>query len=136
MSLGKDPEWRWPSLHWLPARVRCRHAGCHIMCGHCFRCYPAQPGLLFRGRRMSEAAGAATNSAGEDGTFCDYFARQLASKLGYQQGTVPEAVSLLAACDVVLTQHDGCPFTITCLIDREKNPDRTFDVPKQELQAI
>ena len=56
-------------------------------------------------------------------TFCDYLAKQFVAKKGFAVGTVPEAESLDAVSDIVLTSH-GTPFTILCLIDREAHPGR------------
>lgn len=69
-------------------------------------------------------------------TFCRYLARQFVAKKGFSVGTVPEADRLIASSDIVLTQNHSAPFTILCLIDHEANPDRTFDLPLQELEAI
>jgi rhomboid protease GluP len=69
-------------------------------------------------------------------TFCTYLAKQFVSKKGFGVDTVPEAQALVGASDVVLTLHSGVPFTILCLIDRETNPDRMFDLPLSELEAI
>lgn len=69
-------------------------------------------------------------------TFCNYLARQFVSKKGFGLGTVPEAQKLVAASDTVLTLYDGVPFTVLCLIDRDANPGKTFDLPLSELQAI
>ena len=69
-------------------------------------------------------------------TFCRYLARQFVAKKGFSVGTVPEADRLIASSDIVLTQNHSAPFTILCLVDREANPDRTFDLPLQELEAI
>jgi rhomboid protease GluP len=69
-------------------------------------------------------------------TFCNYLAKQFVSKKGFSVGAVPEAQQLIGASDVVLTLHHGVPFTILCLIDREANPGKTFDLPLSELEAI
>jgi hypothetical protein len=68
-------------------------------------------------------------------TFCSYLAKQFVAKKGFAVGTVPEAESLGAASDIVLTSH-GTPFTILCLIDREAHPGKEFDLPMPDLKNI
>ncbi|HTO66302.1 MAG TPA: rhomboid family intramembrane serine protease [Bradyrhizobium sp.] len=68
--------------------------------------------------------------------FCRYLARQFCARQGFTVGTVPEAAGLIGASDIVLTSNGGLPLTILCLIDREANPDRTFDLPGAELERI
>lgn len=72
-----------------------------------------------------------------ENTFCSYLAEQFISKKGFVAGTVPEAQGLVAASDMVLTQHSvGTPFTILCLVDRESHPGKGFDLPMSELESI
>jgi rhomboid protease GluP len=68
-------------------------------------------------------------------TFCSYLAKQFVAKKGFAVGTVPEAESLGAVSDIVLTSH-GTPFTILCLIDREAHPGKEFDLPMPDLKNI
>jgi rhomboid protease GluP len=84
----------------------------------------------------------ADESAATDSS-CSYLAKQFVAKHGFTAGTVLEAEALVAASDIVLTLHngaatlyEGAPFTILCLIDREANPDRTFDLSLEELERI
>jgi rhomboid protease GluP len=69
-------------------------------------------------------------------TFANYLAKQFVSKMGFVIGTVPEAERLAAVSDIILTLHDGFPFTIVCLIDREVHPGKRFGLSIDELEAI
>ncbi len=69
-------------------------------------------------------------------TFATYLAKQFVSKKGYLPGTVPEAERLTAASDIILTLHDGVPFTIVCLIDREAHPGKRFTISTDDLETI
>ena len=73
---------------------------------------------------------------GQAETSCRYLARQFVARKGFTVGTVPEAEKLIAASDIVLTQNCDAPFSILCLIDREANPIRTFDLSPPELESI
>ncbi len=84
----------------------------------------------------SPAASAAPVDHQPPETFCQFLARTF-STTGFATGSVPEADALVAASDIVLTQNDvGSPFTILCLIDREADPERTFDLPLGRLEQI
>jgi len=87
---------------------------------------------------FSPSAAASPDPAdqGQAETFCRYLARQFVARKGFAVGTVPEAERLIAASDIVLTQNSDGPFTILCLIDREANPIRTFDLSLAELESI
>jgi rhomboid protease GluP len=69
-------------------------------------------------------------------TFCVYLAKQFIANRGFTAGTVPEAEELVAHSDIVLSRHDGYALTIACMIDRETNPDRTFDLSPQTVEEI
>src|SRR4051794_33377112 len=84
----------------------------------------------------SSASPPAPTEGGPAETFCRYLARQFVAMKGFAVGTVPEAERLIAASDIVLTQNHDSPFTILCLIDREANPARTFDLSLPELESI
>ena len=84
----------------------------------------------------SAAAPPPPTDQGPAETFCHYLARQFVANKGFGLGTVPEAEKLIAASDIVLTQNRDAPFTILCLIDREANPARTFELSLPELEII
>lgn len=72
-----------------------------------------------------------------NGTFAVYLANYYINREGFVAGTAPEVAALAAACDFVLTRMDG--FTavrIMCIVDREAYPEKTFSLPKLELDAI
>ena len=69
-------------------------------------------------------------------TFCTYLAKQLIAKKSFSIGTVPEAAELADHCDIILTRHDGYALTIACLVDREANLDKTFDLSPDAVEAI
>jgi len=69
-------------------------------------------------------------------TFATYLAKHYVARKGFRPGTVPEAEALLQACDLVLTQSDGITFQVVCIVDREKNPQKTFAMPVEALRAI
>jgi rhomboid protease GluP len=82
------------------------------------------------------ASDADSTDQGPAETFCRYLARQFVANKGFGLGTVPEAEKLIAASDIVLTQNRDTPFTILCLIDREADPARTFELSLPELEII
>lgn len=69
-------------------------------------------------------------------TFCTYLARQLVAKQGYSVGVVAEAAPLAENCDIALMHHDGYSLTLVCLIDRETNPGKTFDLTPEAVGDI
>ena len=69
-------------------------------------------------------------------TFCTYLARQLIAKQGYAIGLVDEAAPLAENCDIALMHHDGYSLTLVCLIDRETNPGKTFDLTPEAVSDI
>jgi rhomboid protease GluP len=69
-------------------------------------------------------------------TFCTYLARQLVAKQGYSIGVVAEAAPLADNCDIPLMHHDGYSLTLVCLIDRETNPGKTFDLTPEAVSDI
>lgn len=69
-------------------------------------------------------------------TFCTYLARQLIGKRGCSQDVYPEAAPLAAHCDILLSSSDGYSIGLTCLVDREAHPDKTFDMSPDEVKAI
>ncbi|HKA72276.1 MAG TPA: rhomboid family intramembrane serine protease [Xanthobacteraceae bacterium] len=80
-------------------------------------------------------ASADTDAPAPD-TFCAYLAKQLIAKQGFDIGTVSEAAELAAHCDVILSRHDGYTLTIACLVDREANPGKTFDLSPDAVEAV
>lgn len=69
-------------------------------------------------------------------TFCTYLARQFVAKQGYSVGLVVEAAPLAENCDIALMHHDGYSLTLTCLVDRETNPGKTFDLTPEVVNDI
>jgi len=69
-------------------------------------------------------------------SFAAYLARFYVAKKGYAIGTVPEAAGLADSCDTILTCTDGYALKIVCIIDRETNPDRRFEVPRSHIELI
>ncbi|HEX6267808.1 MAG TPA: rhomboid family intramembrane serine protease, partial [Burkholderiales bacterium] len=69
-------------------------------------------------------------------TFAAYLARNFIARKGYVAGTVPEAASLAAASDIVLTRSDGMSFGILCMIDREANPGKQFGMSREAVEEI
>src|SRR5262249_574079 len=69
-------------------------------------------------------------------TFASYLAKHYVGRKGFRPGTVPEAEPLAQACDIVLTQADGMNLQVVCIVDREKNPQKTFAMPLDRLLEI
>ena len=69
-------------------------------------------------------------------SFASYLAKHYIGRKGFQPGTVPEAEPLAQVCDIVLTQADGMSFQVVCIVDREKNPQKTFAMPLEALLEI
>src|ERR1043166_4941481 len=69
-------------------------------------------------------------------SFASYLAKHYIGRKGFQPGTVPEAEPLAQVCDIVLTQADGMSFQVVCIVDREKNPQKTFAMPLDALLEI
>jgi len=69
-------------------------------------------------------------------SFATYLAKHYIGRKGFRPGTVPEAEALAQACDIVLTQTDGLSFQVMCIVDREKNPQKTFAMPLDTLLEI
>jgi rhomboid protease GluP len=69
-------------------------------------------------------------------TFCIYLARQFIAKKGFGIARAPELERLAAVSDIVLTQSDGYRFSILCMIDREANPGKIFNLDVEELREI
>ena len=69
-------------------------------------------------------------------TFCTYMARQLIGKRGFSENVFPEAAPLAAHCDMLLSSSDGYSASLTCLVDREAHPGKTFDMTPDEVKAI
>ena len=61
-------------------------------------------------------------------TFCTYLARQFIAKWGFTEHVFAEAAPLAQACDIVLSYADGYSVVLTCLVDREAHPGKTFDM--------
>lgn len=69
-------------------------------------------------------------------TFCTYLARQLIAKRSYSENVFPEAAPLAAHCDHLLSFSDGYSTGLACLVDREANPGKTFDMTPDEVNAV
>jgi rhomboid protease GluP len=69
-------------------------------------------------------------------SFATYLAKRLIATKGYQAGTVPEAQELASACDVVITRADGMQFSVVCIVDRERDPNRLFTLSQDKLVEI
>lgn len=69
-------------------------------------------------------------------SFAAYLAKHYVAKKGYAVNALPEVAGLAGSCDTVLTLNDGYSLKIVCIIDRESNPGRRFDVPLSHLQLI
>ena len=69
-------------------------------------------------------------------TFASYLAKHYVGRKGFRPGTVPEAEALAQACDIVLTQTDGMTLQVVCIVDRERNPQKTFAMPLDVLLEI
>jgi hypothetical protein len=72
---------------------------------------------------------------GEEEGFAIRLARHLVAA-GYRPGVVPEAAALEAAADIVLTGVEGLSFTIVCIVDRERDPQREFGLPPARVAEI
>jgi len=69
-------------------------------------------------------------------TTAAYLARRLIVERGYKRGVPVEAVPFAARCDIALTYSDGVSFVLVGIIDREKDPQRRFDVAPDVLVEI
>lgn len=69
-------------------------------------------------------------------TFCTYLARQFIAKWGFTEHVFAEAAPLAQACDIVLSYADGYSVVLTCLVDREAHPGKTFDMTPEQVTAI
>lgn len=65
-----------------------------------------------------------------------YLARCLIADRGYVDGYVAEAAALAEAADVVLTGGDGVGLAIACIVDRDRDPERRFTMPAEQVEAI
>lgn len=69
-------------------------------------------------------------------TFAAYLAKHYIAREGFEPGTVPEAQPLADACDIVLTRLDGFTIQVLCIVDRERDPSRTFALPVERVREI
>jgi rhomboid protease GluP len=69
-------------------------------------------------------------------TFAQYFAKLQVAKKAFRPSEVPELEPLRTACDYVLTLSDGLVFSVMCIVDREADPDRRFDIHPRDLNEI
>jgi rhomboid protease GluP len=69
-------------------------------------------------------------------TFCTYLARQFIGKRSYSENVFPEAASLAAYCDILLSYSDGYSTGLMCLVDREAHPGKTFEMTPDEVKAV
>ena len=61
-------------------------------------------------------------------TTAAYVARRLIVERGYRRGVPVEAAPFAARCDIALTYSDGVSFVLVGIIDRERDPQRCFDM--------
>lgn len=69
-------------------------------------------------------------------TFASYLAMHYIAKKGFNPGTVPEAEALGQECDIVLTFYDGMSMQLIGIVDREANPQKTFNMSRDALDQI
>ncbi|HEY4161621.1 MAG TPA: rhomboid family intramembrane serine protease [Dongiaceae bacterium] len=69
-------------------------------------------------------------------SFAAYLAQLFIAKHGYHEGTVPEARSLAAACDYIVTKSDGTGFRILCIVDAAKDPAKRFLLDRRSVREI
>ena len=72
----------------------------------------------------------------DSGSFAQYFSRVLTSKQGYQDAVAPEARRLAEGGNLVLTKSDGFTISIACIVDAENDPERRFQLGRDELLEI
>ena len=73
---------------------------------------------------------------GDDEGFAIRLARHLVAGAGFRPGVVPEAAALEEAADLVLTGVENLSFTIVCIVDRERDPARTFGLSAEQVARI
>src|SRR6266850_2447785 len=69
-------------------------------------------------------------------SFCAYLAKQFIAKKGFDIARVPEIGRFAAVSDIILTRSDGYTFSILCMIDRDANPGKIFNLGVEELREI
>jgi rhomboid protease GluP len=69
-------------------------------------------------------------------TSAAYLVKRVCAGQGYTLGAVPEADTLAAASDFILTKADGLSLQIICVIDRERDPGRRFRLSLDEVVAV
>jgi rhomboid protease GluP len=77
-----------------------------------------------------------TTDPTERDSFAAYLAKELVAKKGFETGTVPEAMELTQHSDFVVTYRDGTIIRIVCIVDRERHPDKFFDLSRPALDEI
>lgn len=68
--------------------------------------------------------------------FANYLARYLIAAHGFTRETVPEARALASACDIVLTRARDKSFDLVCIVDREAQPMKRFEMAPDQLIDI
>ena len=69
-------------------------------------------------------------------TFATYLAKRYIAHKGFNPGTVPEAEALNRECDIILTFFDGMSMQVICIVDREANPQKTFNMSRDAMDQI
>lgn len=69
-------------------------------------------------------------------TTSERLAEAFKKKQGYSEGTVPEAMPLLSACDIILTKSDGMHLFIICIVDAENRESAQFGMGRDEAKEI
>lgn len=85
---------------------------------------------------MTEPAEPAAEPAAEPDTTAIYLAKYMVGRRGFEPGTVVEARPLAEACDIILTRADGMNLQIVCIIDRERDPARSFALEREAVVAV
>lgn len=87
-------------------------------------------------KRAAKADAGVEPKASAPEPFAHYLARLTCVDRGYQPGTARQAAALAEACDLVLTYSDGMSFSILCIIDAERDPQRRFDLDRERVIEI
>jgi len=77
-----------------------------------------------------------TESSDGAETFAVYLAKQFIAKKGFVTDTVPELADLAPVSDIILTRSDGVTFQVICMIDREANPEKRFEMSRDAVEEI
>lgn len=72
----------------------------------------------------------------EPDTTAIYLAKYMIGQRGFRPGTVLEAKPLADAADIVVTRADGMNLQILCILDRERDPSRTFTLGRDAIVDV